>query len=185
MTQLALAGRQRPLRVHLREGMEAALKAEPHALAAADPRTLLGMVIRELGFEAARGKTPAVKLMLQMIDWKEPRVADQRAANDDEPGVISGLAHEQGVISRFEPVWDWDATGRWETEREPAPAAGPASAKDRDDAAAKAHMQFIKEQLREKLSRRHDAQSGRQEQPTNEQTRPGSDSPEAGRGSGP
>ena len=51
MRQESMAGRPKPLRVHLREGMEAALKTEPRAFATAEPRTLLGMVIQGLGLE--------------------------------------------------------------------------------------------------------------------------------------
>jgi hypothetical protein len=57
-----------PLRQHFRTGIEAALKTEPVALAASDARTMLGLVVKGLVFEAAYGRVAAIKVMLSLLD---------------------------------------------------------------------------------------------------------------------
>lgn len=162
MTHQALAGRretpaavrrngapvQRPLRWHIREGMEAALKSNPRKLAQAETRTGVGLMVRGLLLEAGRGTTAAVRLVLQFIDWKPPKDEGRKAP----PGTV----HEQGVICKFEPEWEWDATGKWDTDREPEPA-------ESKDAANGAERQILEQKLIEKLTRLHQAELDKQE----------------------
>jgi hypothetical protein len=52
--------RRKSLRQHFREGLEYGLKAEPTAFAAAKPRTMMGLMIRELVCAAASARCDQV-----------------------------------------------------------------------------------------------------------------------------
>jgi hypothetical protein len=100
------ASTRRSIRSHLRDGIEAALCADPGVSANCNPRTVLGLIVRGLVLEAGKGKMTAVKMIMQFVDWD---------GEDAEPQEISGEAH-----------WDWSADRVWLTRPqaetgEPAP----------------------------------------------------------------
>ena len=63
--------RRRPVRAIFKDGIEAALRAEPGFLATTDTRTAMGRIIRELVLEAGRGKMTPLKVMLSLLDFEE------------------------------------------------------------------------------------------------------------------
>jgi hypothetical protein len=93
--------RWRPVRSIFKEGIEAALRAEPYFLATTKTRTTLGWIIRELVLDAGRGKMTALKAMLSLLDWEEPEESGETQEILDEP-------------QRDEPQWEWTSEGVWE-----------------------------------------------------------------------
>lgn len=96
------ARRRRPLRLHLRNGIEAALRADPERLDESRTRTYMGRVVRSLVQEAGKGKTPSLKLMLALIDWEDP----DEQTDADEAAAIETRDDE--------PKWDWNEAGDWD-----------------------------------------------------------------------
>src|SRR5437764_15337527 len=90
------AKRRRTIHAHLKDGIEAALPAEPYFLAVTKTRTTLGLVIRELTLEAARGKVQMIRLMLALLAYEEPEEAEEAECVPDDT------------------VWDWNEDGVWE-----------------------------------------------------------------------
>lgn len=123
-------GKARSIQAHFREGLEAALRADPRLLAECEPKTGAGTVVRSLVLEAGQGKTPALKLMLQMLGFKESEAADSES---DE--------------SYFEPEWDWNAERRWVTERRREKPRPEADARKAERAEAEAAQQSLREKL--------------------------------------
>lgn len=104
MKKQMMSGWPKRLRAQLRAGIEAALKANPRQLSECEPRTGMGLAIRGLVLEAGRGKMPAFRLMLDLLDWEEPEGA-------------SGARRETADEELFpEPDWDWDSRRKWTTE---------------------------------------------------------------------
>ena len=90
------AKRRRTIHAHLKDGIEAALRAEPYFLAVTKTRTTLGLVIRELTLEAARGKVQMIRLMLTLLAYEEPEEVEEAECVPDDT------------------VWDWNEDGVWE-----------------------------------------------------------------------
>jgi len=103
--------RRKSLRHHFCEGIEAAVKAEPSAFVATKPRTMLGLMVRELVRGAASGRCDQIKLVVFFLDEGEQRriAAEQIAALD---GNSQGNSAPQAPP---EPKWDWSEAGAWET----------------------------------------------------------------------
>ena len=103
--------RRRRTKAILKEGLEAALRADPEMLEKCKPKTGLGGIIRGLVLEAGKTKTTPLKLVMSLLAWDE----------DENPNECVD-----------ETEWDWSPEGVWETmpEEEPEPveeAEGPAT----------------------------------------------------------
>ena len=90
MTGKALVGRVSRTPWHFREGLEAALRAEPYTLAVTKPRTVLGMMVKELALDAARGEIKAVQLVLTELAADPEKGSQGRSqAHSEKPTCAS------------------------------------------------------------------------------------------------
>ena len=140
MMQSGKRPRWRPVRAIFREGIEAALAAEPYFLATTKTRTTLGWVVRELVLDAGRGKLEALKAMLVLLD-REPSEEEE----DEEAGRILN-----------EPRWDWTPERVWEgrPETEEELEAKEEAARTRDAIIAEIEDGSAKAELLRRLRRR-------------------------------
>src|SRR5579862_2941371 len=99
-----MRARRRHSRSILKEGVEAALRANPEVLEKCKPKTGYGALVRGLVLEAAKCKATPLKTLMSLIDW-EP--------DEDE---------EDGAEILEEGRRDWSPEGVWETMPEPEPA---------------------------------------------------------------
>jgi len=81
------AARRRSIRKHLRDGIEAALYADPEVLANCKPRTCLGLIVRRLVLEAGERKMTAFKLIMQLLEEK----AEDEGSNSLQQGISQGV----------------------------------------------------------------------------------------------
>src|SRR5438445_6418223 len=95
-----IRAKRRALRAILREGLEAALRADPEVLEKCKPRTGAGRVVRGLVLEAGKGKTTPLKTLMSLVDWEEG-------------------AESEEIVD--ETHWDWSPEGVWETMPEAEP----------------------------------------------------------------
>src|SRR5579862_4816052 len=95
--------KRRHMRSILKEGVEAALGADPETLEKCKPKTAYGRLVCGLVLEAAKCKATPLKVLMSLIDW-EPDI-------DEEDEEIPDEAHR-----------DWNPDGVWETMPEPEPA---------------------------------------------------------------
>ena len=93
---MGIRKRQWHLRSILREGLEAALRADPKVLETCAPKTGFGLIVRGLVLEAGRGRTSSLKTLMSLIDW-EP---EEREENEE-------FAEEAFL--------DWNKDGMWLT----------------------------------------------------------------------
>jgi hypothetical protein len=91
----------------LKEGLEAALRADAEVLENCKPKTVMGRLVRGMVLEAAKCKATPLKTVMSLLD-REP----------DEGG--------EGQEIFDEPRWDWSREGVWETMPEAAPESEPA-----------------------------------------------------------
>ena len=106
--------RRRRTKAILKEGLEAALRADPEVLEKCKPKTGLGGIIRGLVLEAGKTKTTPLKLVMSLLAWEE----------DENPNECVD-----------ETEWDWSPEGVWTTLAEEEPesrepveeAEGPAT----------------------------------------------------------
>ena len=96
-----IAKKRRHMRAILKEGLEAALRANPEVVENCTPRTFAGKLVRGMLIEAAKAKTTPLKEVMSLIDWQPP----------------PGEATEDYVVE----TWDWSEDGVWETMPEEAP----------------------------------------------------------------
>ncbi|HEX3429385.1 MAG TPA: hypothetical protein VHT03_00750 [Rhizomicrobium sp.] len=97
--------RRRHMKAILREGLEAALRADPAVLEKCRPKTGYGLLVRGLVLEAGKCKATPLKTVMSLIDWAgEEESGDGEEISDDTP-------------------WDWNSDGVWTTTPEAAPAA--------------------------------------------------------------
>jgi hypothetical protein len=86
---------RKSIRRHLRDGMEAALRADSEMLAHRKPRTGLGFIVRALVLEAGKGTMAAVKMILQIIDREgedeEIHSNSNRSLNSLSEGISEGI----------------------------------------------------------------------------------------------
>jgi hypothetical protein len=111
------ARRQRKsLRQHFRDGLEAGLRAEPEAFAATKPRTMMGLMVRNLVCAAASARCDAVRLVFDFVDETglTGTAAETDAAGDDSQGNI-------GPETAEDANWDWSEAGWDSSEREKKP----------------------------------------------------------------
>jgi hypothetical protein len=104
-----MRARWRKTRAILKEGLEAALRADPKVLEHCVPRTGAGLIVRGLVLEAGKGRTTSLKTLMSLIDWEPENGEADLAAIPDET------------------QWDWNEEGIWETLPEPAPEPGAAA----------------------------------------------------------
>lgn len=95
--------RRRRTKAILKDGLEAALRADPEVLEKCKPKTGLGGIIRGLVLEAGKTKTTPLKQVMSLLDWEE----------DENPSECVD-----------ETEWDWSPEGEWETMPEEEPADG-------------------------------------------------------------
>jgi len=95
--------KRRRTKAILKEGLEAARRANLEMLEKCKPKTGLGGIIRGMVVEAAKAKTTPLRQVMALLDWE-----------DDEDG------------SEFvdETDWDWSPEGVWETLPEEEPERG-------------------------------------------------------------
>jgi hypothetical protein len=108
--------RRKSLREHFCDGLRAGLKAEPEAFAATKPRTMMGLMVRNLVCAAADARCDAVRLVFSFVDEAELLRAEAETEDgDDNSQGLSGPESE-------ETQWDWDEATGWDSsERETKP----------------------------------------------------------------
>ncbi|HEX3664089.1 MAG TPA: hypothetical protein VHU23_02525 [Rhizomicrobium sp.] len=107
--------RRKSLRDHFCDGLRAGLKAEPQAFAATKPRTMMGLMVRNLVCAAADARCDAVKLVFSFVDEAELRT---EAGTEDASDTSQGISGPESG----ETQWDWDETSGWDSsERETRP----------------------------------------------------------------
>ena len=136
--------RRKSLRQHFREGLEAALMAEPEAFAATKPRTMMGLMVRELVCEAAHARCDAIRLVFAYVD--EAELLRTETETEDTGDNSQGISEPE---STEETKWDWDETGWDSSEREKRPGEL--------DAERAARTEALREQLRDRFIRAGEA----------------------------
>ena len=142
---------RKSLRQHFREGLEAGLKAEPEAFAATKPRTVMGLIVRELVCAAASARCDAIKLVFNFVD--EAELPSTELGTDDAGDNSQGNSEPEPTE---ETKWDWDEKTGWDSsEREKKPGELDAERAARTDA--------LREELRERFIRAAEAVKENQE----------------------
>jgi hypothetical protein len=128
------------LREHFCDGLGAGLKADPEAFAATKPRTMMGLMVRELVCEAAHARCDAIKLVFAYVDAAESlhNETDTDEAGDNSQGILEPEALD-------DTRWDWDETGWDSSERVKKPGEL--------DAERAAHSEAMRQDLRERILR--------------------------------
>ena len=129
MTGKALVGRVSTTPRHFREGLEAALRAEPYTLAITKPRTVLGMMVKVLALEAARGEIKAVQLVLAELA-ADPEKGSQGRSQAHSQNPTCGSAAEPATgdcvagrnLSKKAARWDRTEEG-WDVAEKMEPSA--------------------------------------------------------------
>ncbi len=135
---------------HFRDGLEAALRADPELVATTKTRTLLGAVVKGLALEASRGKPEAIRVMMSLLGQTEPEANETRERTEPRCQGLSGDLRR----------WDWSREGDWEAAvRDERRQKEEADASDADPG-------FDAEKVRESLRRRflQVAEADREEQ---------------------
>lgn len=142
--------RRKSLRQHFRDGLEAGLKAEPEAFAATKPRTMMGLIVRELVCAAANARCDAIRLVFDFVDEAEllRSETNMEEAGDNSPGISEQEPAE-------ETKWDWGENGWDSSEREKKPGEL--------DAERTARTEALREELRERFIRAAEAVRENQE----------------------
>jgi hypothetical protein len=140
--------RRKSLRHRFCDGVEAAVKGEPGAVAATRPRTMMGLIVRNLVCRAGEGRCDAVRLVVFFLDEAERRrVAAEQAAMGDSQG-------NSAPLSPPEPGWDWDEDGAWDSS-----GRQTADEDSRREAEAKeAKTEALRVELKEMILRRVEAE---------------------------
>jgi hypothetical protein len=118
-----IRAKRRHLRAIFKEGLEAALRADPAVLEKCTPKTGAGLFVRGLVLEAGKGKTTSIRTLMSLVDWEPDE-------NDEE------------ILD--ETRWDWNAEGAWDT----MPEAGPEESEPAEEEEGPA-----KKELRRRLNR--------------------------------
>ena len=106
------------MRAILKEGLEAALRANPEVVENCKPKTFAGALVRGMLIEAAKAKTTPLKEVMSLIDW-EPENGEEDVAEIPD--------HTE---------WDWNEDGEWVTRPEPAAAKDEPSEEEGERARA-------------------------------------------------
>ena len=137
--------RRKSLRHRFCDGIEAAVKAEPGAVAATRPRTMMGQIVQKLVCKAGDGRCDAVRLVAFFLDEAERR---RVAVIPDD--ISQGNSEVQ---SPPEPKWDWDDEGGWDSSGREASDED----KRREDEAKAAKTEALRAELRERFLRAAEA----------------------------
>jgi hypothetical protein len=105
--------KRRHMRAILKEGLEAALRADPQVLEKCTPKTNYGALVRGLVQEAVKGKTTPLRTLMSLIDWEPPQAGSEASEDVSDDGP-----------------WDWNADGVWETMPDPGPEPKDEAEKD-------------------------------------------------------
>ncbi|HLY04119.1 MAG TPA: hypothetical protein VKR31_00070 [Rhizomicrobium sp.] len=124
-----IRGKRRHTRSILKEGVEAALRANPEVLEKCKPKTAYGRLVCGLVLEAAKCKATPLKTLMQLIDW-EPDT-------DEEAGDTADEAHR-----------DWSPDGVWETMPEPEPAGETVEEPEGEEAESPAKKELKRRLIR-------------------------------------
>jgi hypothetical protein len=104
---MGIKKKRRAMKAVLKEGLEAALRADADVLENCKPKTVMGRLVRGMVLEAAKCKATPLKTVMSLLD----READEGA-------------EDQEIFD--EPRWDWSPDGVWETMPEAEPERGEA-----------------------------------------------------------
>jgi len=99
--------KRRHVKSILKEGLEAALQADPEVLEKCKPKTAYGRLVCGLVLEAAKCKATPLKTLMSIIDWEPPEGEGECEEDLDETRR------------------DWSPEGVWETMPEPVCASEP------------------------------------------------------------
>jgi hypothetical protein len=143
--------RRKSLRQHFREGLEAALKAEPEAFKSTKPRTMMGLMVREVVCAAASARCDAVRLVFAFVDEAELQRTEMET--EDTGDNSQGISE---LESAEETKWDWDEETGWDSsEREKKPGEL--------DAERAARTEALRNELRARFIRAAEAVKENQE----------------------
>jgi hypothetical protein len=95
--------RRRRTKAILKEGLEAALRANLELLEKCKPKTGLGGIIRGMVVEASKSKTTPLRQVMALLEWEGVEDASEFVDETD---------------------WDWSPEGVWETMPEEEPERG-------------------------------------------------------------
>ena len=139
--------RRKTLRQHFCDGIEAAVKAEPVAFKSTKPRTMLGLMVRELVSAASRARCDCIKLVATYLDEGEVR---RTAAEIDS----QGLSEPQ---SPPEPQWDWSRDGVWDSSDRTDDYLKEEERKKKEAETSKSRHAVLRAELEEKFLRAAEA----------------------------
>jgi hypothetical protein len=139
--------RRKTLRHHFCDGIEAAVKAEPDAFKSTRPRTMLGLMVRELVSAAARARCDCIKVVVTFLDEAEVR---RTAAEIDSQGISE-------VQSPPEPKWDWSQDGVWDSSERTDEYLSAEERKKKEEQESQARIVALREELKEKFLRAAEA----------------------------
>jgi hypothetical protein len=100
--------KRRRMKLDLKDGLEAALRANPEVLDTCKPKTCLGRLICGMVLEASKGKTTSLRQVMALLDWVPPEPTEEFRKE----------------------AWDWNEDGVWETMPEAEPAGEPVEEED-------------------------------------------------------
>ena len=98
--------RRRRTKAILKEGLEAALRANLEVLEKCKPKTGLGGIIRGMVLEAGKAKTTPLRQVMALLAWKDDEDASEFVDETD---------------------WDWSPEGEWENLPEEESERGESS----------------------------------------------------------
>ena len=139
--------RRKSLRHHFCEGIEAAVKAEPVAFQSTKPKTMMGLIVRELVSAAATARCDAIKNVMTYLDEAEMR---RSAAEIDSQGISE--AH-----SLPEPRWDWSEDGVWDSSERTEEYLAEEERKKKEAEAKDERVKAMRKDLMDKFIRAAEA----------------------------
>jgi hypothetical protein len=120
-----IRGKRRHMRAIFKEGLEAALRADPKVLEKCNPKTGAGLFVRGLVLEAGKGRTTSIRTLMSLIDW-EPDKNQEAEEIVDETG------------------WDWNADGVWQTLPDAEAAEAPDYCEEDSQAREELHRRLTR-----------------------------------------
>src|SRR5690348_5280289 len=83
-------GRGHAFRLTLRDGLEAALKADPEVIATCKPKTGVGGLVQGMMHQASKGRITTIKLILELLDEEDEA--------EDEPGEETEASEAEKIV---------------------------------------------------------------------------------------
>src|SRR2546423_7486531 len=77
--------KRRAARAILKDGLEAALRADPEVMTNCKPKTCAGGIVRALVLGAGKGKMTALKTLMSLLDWEAEEEGEEPQEHSDEP----------------------------------------------------------------------------------------------------